>query len=104
MDTPNSRRIFLRRAAAGALALPILGMTASAQAQAQALKKLTPDLPQAKALSYVPDGATAKAPTFKPGSACSNCQFYTAATGACALFVGYAVAPKGWCTAWAKKG
>ena len=103
MNTPiNPRRTFLLRAAAGALALPILGMTGTAQAQA--LKKLPADLPQAKALGYVADAAATKAPTFKPGSACSNCQFYTAATGACALFAGYAVAPKGWCTAWAKKG
>ncbi len=102
MNTPNARRTFLIRAAAGALALPILGMTSAAQAQA--LKKLPADLPQAKALGYVADAAATKAPNFKPGSACSNCQFFTAGTGACTLFAGYAVAPKGWCTAWAKKG
>lgn len=104
MDTPNTRRTFLLRAAAGALALPIVGIIGTAQAQAQALKKLPADLPQAKALGYVADAAATKAPNFKPGSACSNCQFFTAGTGACALFAGYSVAPKGWCTAWAKKG
>ena len=45
----------------------------------------------------------AKHAAFKPGSSCANCQFFTAATGACTLFPGFAVAPKGWCSAWAKK-
>ncbi len=106
MDTlSNNRRTFLRRAAIGALALPVLALTGlpKAQAQAAALKKLTLDNPQAKALGYVADAATTKAPTHKAGSVCSNCQFFTAATGACTLFAGYAVAPKGWCSAWAKK-
>jgi hypothetical protein len=76
------------------------GQPASA---ADALKKLTTDNPQAKALGYVDDAKTTKNPAFKPGSACANCQFFTAATGACAIFPGYTVSPKGWCSAWAKK-
>ena len=58
---------------------------------------------QAKALGYVEDATKTTNKAFKPGSNCANCQFFTAATGACTLFAGFSVAPKGWCTAWAKK-
>ncbi|MEO8002579.1 MAG: high-potential iron-sulfur protein [Arenimonas sp.] len=98
MTPVNSRRRFMLQAATAAVALPMFG-----QAFAQALKKLTADNATAKALKYVPDAATSKEPTKKPGSSCMNCQFFTAATGACTLFTGFAVSPKGWCTAWAKK-
>ena len=98
MTTFNSRRRFMLQAATAAVVLPMFG-----QAFAQALKKLTADNATAKALKYVPDASTSKEPTKKPGSACANCQFFTAATGACTLFAGFAVSPKGWCTAWAKK-
>jgi len=98
MTSANSRRRFLMQAATAAVILPMFG-----QAFAQALKKLTADNATAKALKYVDDAGTSKEPTKKPGSNCSNCQFFTAGTGACALFAGYAVSPKGWCTAWAKK-
>ena len=61
----------------------------------------------AVALAYTEDAASAKHASFKPGSLCSNCQFYTgapdAARGPCTLFAGYSVAAKGWCSAWAKK-
>lgn len=96
--TANARRRFMLQAATAAIALPLFG-----QAFAQALKKLPADNATAKALKYVPDAATSKEPTKKPGSNCANCQFFTAASGACTLFAGFAVAPKGWCTAWAKK-
>jgi len=96
-----TRRRFLFQAAVTAVALPVLG--AAGVAQAQALKKLTSANPQAQALGYVESADATKAPTHKPGSNCANCQFFTAATGACTLFPGFAVAPKGWCTAWAKK-
>ena len=98
MTPVNSRRRFMLQAATAAVALPMFG-----QAFAQALKKLPADNATAKALKYVPDAATSKEPTKKPGSACANCQFFTVATGACTLFAGFAVSPKGWCTAWAKK-
>ena len=100
--TPSRRR-FLIQAAVAATAIPLLARMAGQPAiAADALKKLTTDNPQAKALGYVDDGKPTNA-AFKPGSSCSNCQFFTAATGACAIFPGYAVAPKGWCSAWAKK-
>ena len=101
MFTPD-RRAFLKVAALVAAA-PFAARWAVGDARAQALPKLPLDHPQGKALAYVEDAATVKAPTFKPGSTCANCQFFTAANGGCALFAGFSVAPKGWCSAWAKK-
>ena len=102
-ETNNSRRRFLVQAAVAATALPLLARMAGNTAEAAPLKKLTVDNAQAKALKYTENAAAVKDPAFKAGSACANCQFFTAATGACALFPGYSVNPKGWCSAWAKK-
>ena len=99
-DPVQSRRRFLVSAAVAATALPLLGRVG--ELQAAPLPKLPVTNPQAKALSYVEDAAKAPA-TRKPGAICANCQFFTAATGACTLFPGFSVAPKGWCSAWAKK-
>jgi hypothetical protein len=98
----SSRRRFLMQAAVAATAVPLLATMAGQPAQAE-LYKLPLDNPQAKALGYTEDGDDSKNAAHKPGSTCSNCQFFTAATGACALFAGFSVAPKGWCSAWAKK-
>jgi hypothetical protein len=97
-----SRRNFLIQAALAAATLP-LAMRLMPEAHAAGLTKLPLDNPQAKALGYVEDASTTKHPSYKPGSACANCQFFTAATGACGLFAGFSVSPKGWCSAWAKK-
>lgn len=97
-----SRRRFLVQAAVAATALPLIARMAVQPAEA-ALPKLPLDNPQAKALGYTEDGDDSKNAAHKAGSTCSNCQFFTAATGACALFAGYTVSPKGWCSAWAKK-
>ena len=72
-------------------------------ALAQELKPLPADNATAKALAYAADAATVDHPNFKPGSNCANCQFFTAATGACSLFPGFSVPAKAWCSAWAKK-
>ena len=101
-ENPTSRRRFLIQAAVAATAVPLLVRLASQDAQA-ALPKLPLDNPQAKALGYVEDNTKTTNAAHKAGSDCSNCQFFTAATGACALFNGYSVSPKGWCSAWAKK-
>lgn len=102
MNEPSlSRRKFLIGAAVAAAAVPLLG--AAPQARAAALPKLPASNAQAKALGYVPDASKTTNPAHKPGSACANCQFFTAATGACALFAGFSVESKGWCSAWAKK-
>ncbi len=100
--TVPSRRRFLLIAAMATASLPIAARLVP-QARAAGLNKLPLDNPQAKALGYVEDASTAKHPSYKPGSTCSNCQFFTAATGACSLFAGFSVAPKGWCSAWSKK-
>jgi hypothetical protein len=97
-----SRRRFLVNAALVAVAMPV-AMRMSGEARAGALAKLPLDNPQAKALGYVEDASTATNPAYKPGSACSGCQFFTAATGTCALFAGFSMSPTGWCSAWAKK-
>ena len=97
-----SRRRFLVRAAAVA-ALPFVAPMLVGRAEAQALTPLPADHATSKALAYTADASTVKHASFKPGSTCANCQFFTAATGACTLFPGVAVAPKGWCSAWAKK-
>ena len=98
MDAHRSRRSFLARVLAGVAALPFAPV-----ALAQALAPLSPDAPNAQAMTYTPDAATAaKDPAWKPGSHCGNCQFFTAATGACQIFPGSSVKPAGWCMAWAK--
>lgn len=97
----DSRRRFLVQAAVAATALPFLGKIS--QAVAAPLPKLPTTNAQAKALGYVEDASKTTNAAHKAGSACANCQFFTASTGACALFAGFSVAPKGWCTAWAKK-
>ncbi len=101
MPVPSRRR-FLIRAAVATAALP-LAIRLIGEARAAGLPKLPLDNPQAKALGYSEDASTVKHASYKPGSSCSNCQFFTAATGACSLFAGFSVSPKGWCSAWAKK-
>lgn len=96
----NSRRRFLLQAAVAVTALPLLGKLSPAIAAP--LPRLPATNAQAKALGYTEDPKKFGA-THKPGSNCLNCQFFTQATGACALFPGFSVAPKAWCTAWAKK-
>ena len=101
MDTPNRRR-FLQLGAV-ALAAPFAARIAIPAAQAQALPRLPLDHPQGKALAYIEDATKTTHPSFKAGSNCANCQFYTAANQGCTLFAGHSVEPNGWCAAWAKK-
>ncbi|HEU0153794.1 MAG TPA: high-potential iron-sulfur protein [Arenimonas sp.] len=103
MNTENpSRRRFLVHAAVVAAALPFASRLVGT-AQAQELKKLPLDNATAKALAYAEDASKVSHPSHKPGSNCANCQFYTATTGACTLFPGFAVPATAWCSAWAKK-
>ena len=103
MTTPvPSRRRFLIAAAMATTALPI-AIRLMGDAQAAGLPRLPVTDPKAKALAYTDDAGMSRHPNYKPGSACSNCQFFTAATGACALFPGFSVSPRGWCSAWARK-
>ena len=98
----TARRRFLRLAALAA-AMPLAARFGIAPAHAQALPKLPTDHPTAKALGYVEDAAKATHASFKPGRSCANCQFFTAANGACTLFPGFSVPAAAWCAAWAKK-
>ena len=103
----SSRRRFLLQAAAVAGAAPLAARLLSSPAQAAELPPLPADHPTGVALAYTEDAASAKHASFKPGSTCSNCQFFTAeagsARGPCSLFPGHSVAAKGWCSAWAAK-
>jgi high potential iron-sulfur protein len=100
-EPQDARRRFLIQAAVAATAVPLLARMAFTPARADALKKLTLDNPQAKALHYAADAATVKDPAYKAGSLCSNCQLFIPATGGCELFPDFSVDPKGWCSAWA---
>lgn len=102
MNTPsNSRRQFLIRGMVSIAALPFAGALLSTSAMAQALKPLPATNPQAVALKYVADAK--KGVGVKPGSNCANCALFQPATKGCSIFAGFAVAPAGWCSAWAKK-
>lgn len=105
--TRTGRRRFLLRAAAVAGAAPFAAQLLSRPAHAADLPAVPADNPTAVALAYTEDAASAKHASFKPGSLCNNCQFYTApadsARGPCTLFPGFSVNAKGWCSAWAKK-
>ena len=102
----KARRAFLRNAAMAAVSAPIAFQLITQRAHAQDKPMLPLDNPQAVALGYSDDAAkvdSAKHPQFKAGSSCANCQFFTADTGACAIFPTFGVAPKGWCSGWAAK-
>ena len=104
MNAPSaSRRRFLVQAVVAAAAVPFVAPALIGRAQAQALKPLPADNATAVALAYVADAKASKHASFKPGSNCGNCQFFTAATGACTLFPGFSVPAAAWCSAWAKK-
>jgi len=99
---PKSRRRFLSHVLVAAAAAPFAAGVTS-RAFAAPLPKLPLDNPQAKSLHYTEDASKVKDAAHKPGANCATCQFFTASTGACALFAGFSVASKGWCSAWAKK-
>ena len=106
--TDNGRRRFLRGAAAGVIAAPIVGLLGGREAAAADQPKLDPSMGQAKALNYVHDAADASDnPAFKEGADCANCLQWTggdAEWGGCNIFPGKLVNRNGWCTAWAKQG
>lgn len=100
-QSANTRRQFLIRGVLAVAAVPFTGVMLAGTVQAQTLKPLPADNATAKALKYVSDAK--KAVGAKPGSNCANCALFVAATKGCSIFQGFAVAPGGWCTAWAKK-
>lgn len=99
----KNRRRFLVSSAVTLGSLPLIGLALRQPAYAADLPPLPESNAQAAALKYTVDASTVKAPNFKPGSDCSNCQFFQPDTKGCTLFAGFSVAPKGWCSAWAAK-
>jgi hypothetical protein len=108
MSAPNpSRRRFLVHTAITAATVPLGATLLTRPAQAQDIVPLPLDNATAAALAYSEDASGISHPSFKSGSNCTNCQFYTGAggdaRGPCTLFPGFSVAAAGWCTAWAAK-
>lgn len=103
MNETMQRRRFLILAGFSAIAVPVaLRWPTEASAKGKTLPPLPVTNAQARALKYTEDASMVKAANYKSGSSCTNCQFFTPSTGACSLFAGYSVAPKGWCSAWSK--
>lgn len=103
----QARRRFLKIAVAAVAAAPMAAIMPR-MSRAADLPHLDSGDPTAKALAYTEDAATAKAnAAFKPGSACTNCQFFQGgakdAYAPCTLFPGKAVNTKGWCAGYSKK-
>lgn len=108
-ETDTSRRRFLRHAATGVVAAPIVGLAGTGAARAQDQPKLALDDPQAKALDYVHDAAEATDHSaYQEGSTCANCIQYTgdadAQWGNCRIFPGKLVNRDGWCKVWGPRG
>lgn len=104
-----SRRAFIRRSCAGALAVTGLGHMNSALAEPV---KLTEDDPTAMALGYKNDATKVDVEKYPRRAGeegakqtCKNCSLYNVAEeadgwGPCTIFPGKTVAGKGWCSAW----
>ena len=100
------RRRLLKLAALGLVAAPFASSVFSVPARAADLPMVDEADPTAKALGYHCDAGKNPARTDQT-AVCDGCMFYTAQpdkkSGACALFPGKGVCPKGWCTSWQKK-
>ena len=100
------RRRLLKLAALGLVAAPFASSVFSTTARAADLPMVDEADPTAKALGYHCEGGKNPARTDKTAF-CDGCMFYTAQpdkkSGACALFPGKLVCPKGWCSSWQKK-
>ncbi|HEY8155073.1 MAG TPA: high-potential iron-sulfur protein [Myxococcota bacterium] len=104
--TDADRRRLLKLAALGLVAAPFASSVFSAPARAADLPMVDEADPTAKALGYHCVADKNPARTDKT-AVCDGCMFYTAnpdkKAGACALFPGKLVCPKGWCSSWQKK-
>lgn len=110
MSDTESRRRFLKLAAAGAVAAPIAATLLPRFARADDMPHLSESDPTAMALGYKEDATKvdkAKYATYKPGSLCDNCKFWTGKAGdeygPCSLFPGKATHAKGWCSGYNPK-
>jgi hypothetical protein len=105
--TPDAeRRRLLKLAALGIAAAPFASSLFAGAARAADLPMVDEKDPTATALGYHCD-ATKNAARKDAAAFCDNCMFYTAnadkKAGACVLFPGKSVCPKGWCTSFQKK-
>jgi hypothetical protein len=99
-ETASRRRRFLKLVGGAAAAVVLLGSLPrrvwAALPHLNAATNAT-----AKALKYVEDNAKA-GPPHKPGQDCSACMHYSGkpgdAYGPCAIFPGFDVNAKGWCS------
>lgn len=104
-ETASPRRRFLKLAGGVAAAAVVLGALPrrawAALPHLSAAKNAT-----AKAMSYVEDNTKAPSP-HKPGQDCSKCVHFQGKAGQpygpCAIFPGFDVNAKGWCTAFTPK-
>ena len=95
----TSRRRFIQIVPAAGASL-LVGRVAFAQAMVDEKD------PQAVGLGYLADTTKVDIKKYAKHTndqMCSNCALFQAPTSGCPLFAGKKVAPKGWCSAWAKK-
>jgi hypothetical protein len=99
------RRRLLKLAALGLAAAPFASSLFARQARAADVPMVDEKDPTAQALGYHCDAV--KNPAHKADEFCNGCMFFTPTpdgkAGACVLFPGKNVCPKGWCTSWQKK-
>ncbi len=111
-DGTETRRRFLKRVVAGAVALPAAGsLLRSGTAMAAEARQLDEADPAAAALGYKKDTMQvdpSKYPRHSAAQDCENCRYYQGKGGSewgpCAIFPGKgSVHAKGWCAAYAAK-
>lgn len=105
-ETASPRRRFLKLAGGAVAAAALLG-SLPRRVWAAGLPHLSAATnATAKALKYVEDNTKAGAP-HKPGQDCSKCMHYSGkpgdAYGPCAIFPGFDVNAKGWCSGFQAK-
>ncbi len=96
---PAARRLVLKRLAQG---LALVPLAAVLPRLAAAAPLVAANSPEAKAVQYTEDAATAKA---AKGNTCATCALYQGANGStqgpCQLFSDKDVKAAGWCSSWA---
>lgn len=105
-ETASPRRRFLKLASGAAAAMVLLG-SLPRRVWAAGLPHLSAATnATAKALKYVEDDTKAP-PPHKPGQQCAKCMHYSGkpgdAYGPCAIFPGFDVNAKGWCSGFQAK-
>jgi len=106
--TDPHRRRFLRLAAAGAAAAPVIALLPARASQASDLPKLDPASERAQQLSYTHDAESTDNPARQPEARCANCTHFRgdASTqwASCNIFPEHLVNADGWCSSWFSAG